>query len=269
MSDGCHSAPVVFSGYKEVDRSLYTPAAIAALSDAQWRVLNIWEFVQANLARYTRQAIAVHREIFSTNEPDEIFHELLVSTVDQVMKKHRAKIDAVGRDRSKILFTTMRVNCTQFMPRVMATKFNVRLERRMDAQDYDHIFDPSDGNDDGSGGAAVTAIPSYAACETDSHHGDGLDILHRRVIAENEDARHTGIQLTLIREHITGREMQIMTMTALDAANNDKIAARCKTTRAVIVITKHRLRKKLKKMAIEKGRSLRRGFKKELRSGKA
>ena len=265
MSDGRKKKPsqVTFTNYNAVDRSRYTTDAIAALSDKEWLNLDIWAFVIANVGRYTAQAIAVHRDVFSTYDPEEILHELLASTVHQVRQKYLQNIHAVGRDRSKILFSTMRANCTKYVPKIMAMKYNVRLERRVGEQDYARIFSVDDDNGSAGGSVPMASTPSYAACEMDTHNDDSFDVLSQRAGVEREHDRRTGVQLTLIREHITGRDMEIMTQTILDSSNNNKIAAACKTQPEVIAITRHRLRKKLKKLAAEKGPALRRQFAKE------
>lgn len=268
MSDGRKKKPsqVTCTNYNAVDRSRYTTDAIAALSDKEWLNLDLWAFVIANVGRYTAQAIAVHREVFPTYyDPEEILHELLASTVHQVRQRYLQNINVVGRERSKLLFSTMRANCTKFIPKIMAMKYNVRIERRVGEQDYSRIFSSPSEDDDGSAGGSVpiASTPSYAACEMDAHHDDSLDVLTQRAVSEREDDRRVGVQLTLIREHITGRDMEIMTQSILDASNNDKIAVLCKTQPEVIAITRHRLRRKLKKIAIEKGPALRRQFAKE------
>lgn len=265
MSDGRNKSSSWFAGYT-VDRSLYSRSAIAALSQSEYQNLNLWDFALANIARYTKQAIAVHREVFSNNEPEEICHEIMTFAVEQLMRKHKENFDAVGHDRVIILFTTLRVLCSKYVPRIMATKYNVRLERRTGSVDSENgrggtgLPDVHDIQHAADAGERV----SYAAAESDVVHDHTHDSMGDRWDDENDQIRRIGIQLTLINEHITGRDMTIMTQSILDARSNAQIAENCDTKREIILVTKHRLRKKLLKLGIEKGEALRNEYAKEL-----
>ena len=85
-------------------RARYTREAIAAMSQEEYRVLDVAEFARANL-RYLDHP-GVLDKVYAVAYPE-------------LLRKHLAHLDAVGEDRAKVLFTVLRVVCNLVVPQAM------------------------------------------------------------------------------------------------------------------------------------------------------
>lgn len=83
----------------------YTREAIAAVSQEEYRALDIGEFARANLARWI--------------ERPEVLEQVYAVAYPELLRKHLAHLDAVGEDRAKVLFTVLRAVCNLVVPQAM------------------------------------------------------------------------------------------------------------------------------------------------------
>lgn len=272
MSDGDSSA-------RSARPAAFSREAIINMSQEEYRNLDIRLFVLLNLGRYTGASITVHREVYTSYEPDEICNHLYEFAFPEVKKKHAMHLDYVGEERTKLLFSVLKFACNTIAPKKLAKMYAVRHERRsavdadhlaIHARGYDSVVDDDQSLGDdfllqATGGDASPAHESMPAsmpaaeCVMPAHE---INMDSHQPVSEPERHRLNSYINLARAGHITPREAQVLELAVLDQMSNSEIARVCggRTTRSSIGATRSRTRSKLRRLLADSAEELQAKF---------